>query len=125
VNLRSVRERGQATVELALALPVVVLFVLFVIQVALVVRDQILVLEAARSAAREAAVDSNLGRVSDAAQTDGLVRERLDISMRGRGAAGSQVRVELRYRELTDVPLVGPLLPSRDLHAAATMRVES
>lgn len=122
---RGARERGQATVELALALPVVVLFVLLVVQVALVVRDQVLLLEAARAAAREAAVDSNLARVSDAAQTDGLVRARLDVSMHGRGAAGSQVRVEVHYRELTDVPVVGPLLPSVDLHAAATMRVES
>jgi hypothetical protein len=34
------------------------------------------------------------------------------------------VRVEIRYRLTTDVPVVGALLPDVVLAAAATMRVE-
>ena len=51
------RERGQATVELALGLPVVLLGVLLVVQVGLVVADQVRVVHAAREGVRVAAVD--------------------------------------------------------------------
>ena len=50
-------DRGQAMVETALVLPLVVLFLLAVVQVGLVVRAQVLVTHAAREAARAAAVD--------------------------------------------------------------------
>ena len=50
-------ERGQATVELALVLPMVFACLLAVIQVSVVVRDQIAVQHAAREAARAASVD--------------------------------------------------------------------
>ena len=54
---RGARHRGQATVELALGLPVVCIGVLLVLQLALVGRDAVLVAHAAREAARAAAVD--------------------------------------------------------------------
>ena len=61
VSVGPVRRRrgdgGQASVELALVLPLVVLLLLAVVQLGLLVRDQILVVHAAREAAREAAVD--------------------------------------------------------------------
>ena len=50
-------DEGQAAVELALVLPLVVALLLAVVQVGLIVRDQVLVVHAAREAAREAAVD--------------------------------------------------------------------
>ena len=49
-------ERGQATVELALCLPMLCLLLLGVVQVAVVVRDHLAVQVAAREAARAAAV---------------------------------------------------------------------
>src|SRR4029078_2878808 len=45
------RTRGQATVELALVLPLVVFALLAILQVGLVVRDQVAVVHAAREAA--------------------------------------------------------------------------
>ena len=51
------RDRGQSTVEVALLLPFVALLLLAVVQVGLVARDQVLVVHAAREAARAAAVD--------------------------------------------------------------------
>ena len=51
------REGGQATVEVALLLPLLATMLLAVVQVGLVVRDQVLVTHAAREAARAAAVD--------------------------------------------------------------------
>ena len=47
-------DRGQATVEFALALPFVVMLLLGVVQVVVVVRDQLAVGLAAREAARAA-----------------------------------------------------------------------
>ena len=52
-------EEGQATVELALLLPVVVVLLLAVLQLGLVARDVVLVAHAAREASRVAAVDDD------------------------------------------------------------------
>ena len=54
--MRSERDRGQSTVELAIALPVVVMLVLGLVQSALVLRDHLLVVHSAREAARAASV---------------------------------------------------------------------
>src|SRR5207247_8954779 len=58
VTRATTRDDGQAAVELALVLPLVALLLLVLVQVGLVVRDQVLVVHAAREAAREAAVDA-------------------------------------------------------------------
>lgn len=116
---------GQATVELALLLPVVVLLLLAVLQVGLVARDIVLVTHAAREAAREAAVDPAPGAARAAAlAASGLAPHRLDVTVEGRVDAGSRVRVELTYRVPTAVPLVGALLDEHTVRAGATMRVE-
>lgn len=118
-------DRGQATVELALCLPVVCLLLLLVLQVGLVVRDQVLATHAAREAARVAAVDARSGSPREAALAAGpLDPARLSVSVDGRAGAGSRVRVEVVYRSPTDVPLVGALLGDVAVHADVTMRVE-
>ncbi len=116
---------GQATVELALLLPVVLVLLLAAVQVGLVVRDQLLVTNAAREAARAAAVDGRPGAPAEAARRSGpLDPARLTVEVGPRGPVGSTVRVEVSYRVITDVPLIGPLVGDVQLHAAATMRVE-
>lgn len=117
--------QGQATVELALALPVLALALLLVVQVALVARDQLLTVHAAREAARVAAVDPRPTAAPEAAgRTPGLVPGRLRVSVGPRGAPGEAVRVEVRYRARTDVPLVGALLGDPELRATVIMRIE-
>lgn len=122
------RERedgGQAAVELALALPLVVLLLLGVVQLGLLVRDQILVVHAAREAAREAAVDPAAEAPRRAAMASStLAGDRLTVTASGRGAAGSRVKVEVAYRAPTAVPIVGAALGDLTLRASATMRVE-
>ena len=59
---RAGADRGQSTVEFALVLPLVVMVLLLVVQVGLVVRDQVLVVHAAREAARAAAVGDSTTR---------------------------------------------------------------
>ena len=116
---------GQATVELALLLPVILMLLLAVLQVGLVARDQVLVANAAREAARAVAVDSRPGAALEAARRSGpLNPDDLRVEVGARGDVGSTVRVVVRYRSVTDVPLVGPLVGDVDLQADATMRVE-
>ena len=117
--------RGQATVEVALALPVVVMVLLLVIQVALVARAQLLVVHAAREGARAAAVDARPDVARRAATaTPGLRPERVRVELRGGAAPGDAVRVTVRYRAPTDVALVGFLLGEPDLSATVVMRRE-
>ena len=122
------RERedgGQASVELALVLPLVMMVLLAVVQVGLLVRDQILVVHAAREAAREAAVDPSPDAPKRAAVASSTLAEsRLTVTSSGRGAAGSRVRVDVAYRAPTAVPLLGAAVGDLTLRASATMRVE-
>jgi hypothetical protein len=118
-------ERGQATVELALVLPLVAVLMLAIVQAAVVARDQILVTHAAREAARAAAVDDDPEVAERAAQRAApLVPERLDVEVGERGGVGESVRVVVRYRSPTRLPLVGAVVDDLVLDAAVTMRVE-
>ena len=122
---REGEDGGQASVELALVLPLVVVLLLAVAQLGLLVRDQILVVHAAREAAREAAVDASPNAPRRAALASStLADSRLTVSSTGRGAAGSRVRVEVAYRAPTAVPLLGAAVRDLTLRASATMRVE-
>jgi hypothetical protein len=118
-------ERGQATVEAALVLPLVVLLLLAVVQVGLLVRAEVLVTHAAREAARSAAVDADPQAATRAAGlATTLDAHRMTVRVEGRSGPGSRVRVDITYTAPTDVPLVGALLGDVTLHASATMRVE-
>ena len=64
---------GQATVELLLVLPVVILALLLVIQMGLIARAQILVVNAAREGARAAAVDGPAAAQAAAVQVKRVV----------------------------------------------------
>lgn len=108
--------------ELALALPLVALLLLAVVQVGLVVRDQVLAVHAAREGARAAAVDRAPAAARDAALAgSGLRPDRLTVEVQRTGL----VRVSIRYRSPTELPLIGPLLPDIPVRANAAMRVES
>ena len=132
---RPADEAGQAATELALVLPLLVLLLLAIVQVTLVARVQVLVVHAAREAAREAAVDPRPGAVRGAARrvagnpdggaASGLKVRRLDTEMSHTGGAPVIVTVRVVYRAPTDVPLIGPLLPDIEVRAKASMRQES
>ena len=118
-------DQGQAAVELALVLPLVAALALALLQVALVVRDQVLVVHAAREGARAAAVSDDSGAARGAALAGaGLAPHRVVVEASGRGGAGSRVRVLVRYVSVTDLPLVGPLVGNIELSGSASMRVE-
>jgi len=120
-DARVASDRGQASVELALVLPVLILFLLGLVQTALVARDQVLVQDAARAAAREASVGADANRVRDAARRS---LAGVDVEVDRVGGVGEPVVVVARYHDRTDLPLVGRLFPDVDLRARATMRAE-
>lgn len=122
---RAREDGGQASVELALVLPLVMILLLAVAQLGLLVRDQILVVHAAREAAREAAVDPAADAPRRAAVASSSLNDsRLTVTSTDRGAAGSRVRVEVAYRTSSAVPLLGAAVGNLTLRASATMRVE-
>jgi len=118
-------DAGQASVELALLLPVVLLLVLVVLQIGLVGRDVVRVTHASREAARAAATDDDpRAALAAAIASSDLDPERVEVEVVGREGPGSRVTVTVRYRAPTAVPLVGGLVGDRTLRSTATMRVE-
>src|SRR5262245_9785610 len=89
-------DRGQAAVELALILPVVVMLIALLLQAALVARDVVLVAHAAREAARAAAVEPGTGPARAAAlRSGGLERDRLTVTVQ---PLETTVQVTVAYR---------------------------
>lgn len=115
----TVRERGQSTVEFALVLPLVAVLALAIAQVALVSRERVLVTHAARVGARAASVgagDGDVRRDVLAAVDLDPTRVAVDVSR-----SADQVEVVVRYRSVTDLPLVGALLDDVELLGRARM----
>ncbi len=118
-------ERGQATVELALTLPLAVLFALMVIQAGLVAKDFLLVNHSAREAARAAAVDPTQAAArTGAVGGSNLEPGRMKVSLAGGSSTGDSATATVTYQSPTDVPLVGWLVGDVSLQAQVTMRVE-
>jgi hypothetical protein len=114
-------EDGQATVELALVLPLVFGMLALLFQIALVARDEILVVHAARDATREATLTRDPGRVAAAARR---TLPGATVRVVSRGAVGEPVRVAITYIAHTDLPLIGALLPDLTLKGGSVMQVE-
>jgi Flp pilus assembly protein TadG len=123
---RGAGDRGQATVEVALVLPVVVMIALAVIQVGVLLHEQLLVTAAAREAVRAAAVSTS---DSDARRAAGAIGHldpgRLTVDVGREPGDGGPVRVRLTYTARTEVPMAGALLPDIVLSASAAMRGET
>ncbi len=117
-------EQGQASVELALCLPVVAVLLLLVVQAGLVVADQVAVVQGAREGARRASIDPDPSAARRAALGGRLVPARTVVSVERWGGTPPMARVTVRHRAATEVPVVGGLLPDVDLEASATMAVE-
>jgi Flp pilus assembly protein TadG len=112
---------GQSTVEFALVLPLFFALLALLFQVALVARDEVMVVHAARAAVREASVTADPARI-EAAATRSLSGVNAGVARRGR--IGQPVEVDVVYVAKTDLPLVGALLPDLTLRASAVMSVE-
>ena len=120
-------ERGSASVEFAAVLPLALVALLLIVQVALVVAEQLVLQHAAREAAREAAVWNDDERARNAALRAGNLendRAEIDVEPSDR-PVGTPVRVTIRYRVPLVVPYVSRFLPAETtLTASAEYRVE-
>jgi hypothetical protein len=115
-------DRGQATVELVLVLPFVLALMLGAVQVALVARDQVLTVHAARAGAREAAVGSGIREVTEAVLiSSGFEASRTSVLIK---VEGQRVAVTVTYTSATSVPVVGVMVDDRVLSATVVMRRE-
>lgn len=118
-------EAGQATLELALGLPILALLLAGLVEVGMLVADHTRIWHAAREAARAAAVDPDAVDVRAAAERPGLKPLDLDISPAPElRRQGDPLTVTVRYEPRARVPLFGVLLEPIELHARATMRIE-
>lgn len=115
-------EQGQATVELALALPMVLLALLAVVQAGLVVAGHVRTVHAAREAARAVAVDGGPGVAEAAVATAGA--EGCSTSVSRPAEPGATLTVVVTCPIVTDVPVIGPLVPDPTVRSRASMRVE-
>lgn len=123
--MRSRDERGQATVELALCLPLLALVCAGLVEASLLALDQVRVWHAAREAARVAAVEPDPAAARKAAEGSGL--EALDVSVSPASqerAAGRATTVSLAYRYDGRVPFAGAAFETVVLRAEATTRIE-
>lgn len=115
-------EQGQSTVEFVLVLPLILFLVLGLLQVGVLVRDQIMVLGAAREGVREAIVTPDRAAIAAAA---GNAAPGLDLDVQVvRGTQrGEPARVDVSATPL-QLPLVGRMVGAMTLRATATMRIE-
>ena len=119
--LGACREQGQSTVEFALVLPLIVLMLLAIVQTALVARDEVLVVHAAREAAREASVDAGDARVRAAVER---VLPGASVLVAPNPGVGEPRAVTVRFVSHTDLPVVGAIYPDPEIAASVTMRAE-
>ena len=126
------KENGQAVVEFAVILPVLLLILFAILQFGVVFNNYIQVTAAAREGARKAAVSRSLG--TSAAETaataaakaaaPGLKQSSIAVSYPNNPsfAQGSDVSVKVTYPY--SISLLGIIVKSGQLSSTTTMRVE-
>ena len=120
-------ERGALAVEFALLLPILLLVLLALVQVGVLARDSLVLTQASRAGAREAAVQSSRDAVEQAVReaAAGLASERIRVDVTWGGTRGAPVTVSVGYEAPVASLLAGWLLPeSVSLSSRATMRQE-
>lgn len=106
---------------MALLIPVLVVLLLGMLQVALVGRDQLAVELAAREAARAAAVSAQPAAAASAAARRVTTLQPLAVDV---SVGADTVTVTVRHHSATDVALIGHVISDVDLRATATMVLE-
>jgi hypothetical protein len=122
--------RGQALLEFALVLPILLLLVFGIIEFGLIFFDNLVITQAAREGARVGVVG---GSDAEIMETVEYSAGSLDLSLLQIGiepdqterSQGDPLKVEVHYNVPIMTPIMGQLLPNPyPLHAVVTMRME-
>lgn len=116
-------ESGQASIEFALVLPLVLLVLLGLLQVGVFVVEKLQVTGAAREGAREAAVTADRRRIEQAAARSAPGME-IQVEV-DRGTSRGDPAVVAVSAQPTQLPVMGGIVANLNLRSSATMRVES
>lgn len=119
---RRTGQSGQASVEFAVLLPVVLVLVAFVVQVGLLVRDRVTLVHDTRVAARAVVVEPTTTAARAALDGAGSAANR-SISLTGSTAPGALVTVTVTAPP-TRLPLFGRVLGDAQLSEQLTVMVE-
>lgn len=111
---------GQATVEFALTLPIVLIVILGMTQVGVAIRNELAVELAAREGARAASVSANPSGAASAAATASV---HLPITVATQ-VSGDRVTVTVTYVDGTDVAIIGKFLGPSTHRSTVTMAFE-
>lgn len=111
-------DRGQATVELAIILPFIVLLAAALIQCGLIVVDQLAVWTAARSAARAAAISPDPQLAAQRAANDAVGLRPLHVTI---NSTDTVVSAHVVYIDRTNLPIIGLIFPEISLQATVAM----
>ena len=122
--MRRARQSGQATVEFALILPLLLALVVLILQVAMVARAQVLVVQAAREGARSAAVEGDIPAAKTAAYAaTGLEAARVKVVVVLPAARDGTVVVATSYSLRIGMSLLG-INRVVEVHSSVAMRRE-
>ena len=118
------RDGGQATVEVALVLPILVAFAAAVVWVAVVASHQVAVIEGARAAARAASAgDDDRGALGAARRAaPGLDQDHLQLNI---SRTDARISVVLTYREQAPLSLLDRFVPEIALRGQEILQRES
>jgi Flp pilus assembly protein TadG len=114
-------EAGQSTVEFALIIPVVAIFLMLILQVGLVVRQKILVTNSSREAARILSVENDFGKATMKAKE--TVNDAKVIISRPANQ-GEYLTVTIKDVVKSKIPILGVIFPDISVTSKTTMRVE-
>jgi Flp pilus assembly protein TadG len=125
MSIKRRNQAGQAVAEFAAVIPLVVLFMVLLVEVGLVMVDQLAVERAAREAARTAAITASPAEIQMAAyHATELSTSHMKVEIGKRPDANGMVRVTVRYQGSVVEPFTGAVLFHPQLHADASMHVE-
>lgn len=118
---RSEPDLGQATVELALVMPLIIGLLLIILNVGLVVRDQLAVWHAASAGARAASISPDSPGIVQQAVEDEVGLRPLHLQI----IRDEQlITVKLQYPRTLNVWLIKHIIPPLTLSASVTMHVQ-
>ena len=118
---RSLPDSGQATVELALVMPLIIGLLIIILNVGLVVRDQLAVWHAAGAGARAASISPDSPDVVQQAVEAEVQLRPLHLQI---VRDGDLITVEAKYPRTFGLWLISSIAPPLTLSATVTMHVQ-